>query len=93
MLPHLLEILLVGQEAIQLYYLPVQMILIFNGSPLVFNNGEPWVHKALLPFQFHLLLPFTQQLVLSELLREISALIRKIGLKPHCHTPQAITLL
>ena len=39
MLPHLLEILLVGQEAIQLYYLPVQMILIFNGSPLVFNNG------------------------------------------------------
>lgn len=40
MLPHLLEILLVGQEAIQLYYLPVQMILIFNGSPLVFNNGE-----------------------------------------------------
>ena len=40
MLPHLLEILLVGQEAIQLYYLPVQMILIFNGSPLVFNNGD-----------------------------------------------------
>lgn len=38
MLPHLLEILLVGQEAIQSYYLPVQMILIFNGSPLVIKQ-------------------------------------------------------
>lgn len=40
MLPHLLEILLVGQEAIQSYYPLVQIILIFNGSPLVFNNGD-----------------------------------------------------
>lgn len=57
------------------------------------NNGEPWGHKARLHFQFRLLLPFTQQLVLSELLREISALIHKTGVKPRCHTPQAITLL
>ena len=47
MLPHLLEILLVGQEAIQLYYLPVQMILIFNGSPLVFNNGDKTKHSKI----------------------------------------------
>ena len=42
MLPHLLEILLVGQEAIQSYYLPVQMILIFNGSPVI----KQWGYKA-----------------------------------------------
>lgn len=38
MLPHLLEILLVGQEAIQSYYPPVQIILILNGSPLVIKQ-------------------------------------------------------
>lgn len=53
MLPHLLEILLVGQEAIQLYYLPVQMTLIFNGSPLVFNNGDKTIkHHTLLQLNF-----------------------------------------
>lgn len=57
------------------------------------NNGEPWAHKAHLPFRFRLLLPFTQQLVLSELLPEISALIRKTGAKLHYPTAQAITLL
>ena len=38
MLPHLLEILLVGQEAIQSYYPLVQIILILNGSPLVIKQ-------------------------------------------------------
>lgn len=38
MLPHLLEILLVGQEAIQSHYLPVQIILMFNGSLLDFKQ-------------------------------------------------------
>ena len=60
MLPHLLEILLVGQEAIQLYYLPVQMILIFNGSPLVFNNGERILPTAALPILFRLPVRYTE---------------------------------
>ena len=66
---------------------------IIFGQRGIKNNGEPWVHKAHLPFQFRLRLPFTQQLVLSELLLVISALIRKTGVKHLCHTPQAITLL